>query len=142
VGGFFLGYTVAAVLVRVLLGGLPDRFGRLRVGRIALAGYAIVVAAMSQLTPNSLVFFGVAFGMVHGMMYPALNAVAVEGASDSQRGKVMSFYNGSFNLGVATSSFGLGHVAEAWGYSSVFWITAAGIAVALPVLLLVRDPEA
>lgn len=142
VGGFFLGYTIAAVLVRVLLGGLPDRFGRLRVGRIALAGYAIVVAAMSQLTPNSLVFFGVAFGMVHGMMYPALNAVAVEGASDSQRGKVMSFYNGSFNLGVATASFGLGHVAESWGYSSVFWITAAGIAVALPVLLLVRDPEA
>lgn len=139
VGGFFLGYTVAAVLVRVLFGGLPDRFGRLRVGRIALAGYAVVVAAMSQLTPPSLVFFGLAFGMVHGMLYPALNAVVVEGASDNQRGKLMSFYNGSFNLGVASASFGLGHIAERWGYSSVFWITAAGIALALPVLMCVRE---
>lgn len=141
VGGFFLGYTAAAVFVRIFLGSLPDRLGRLRVGRVAILGYAVVVACMSQLTPSWLVPFGLAFGFVHGMMYPSLNAVAVESASDAERGKVMSFYNGSFNLGVAGASFGLGHVAESRGYPTVFLITAAVVVLALPVLLLTREPR-
>lgn len=139
VGGFFLGYTAAAVFVRIFLGSLPDRLGRLRVGRVAILGYCVVVAGMSQLTPGWLVPFGLAFGFVHGMMYPSLNAVAVESASDSQRGKVMSFYNGSFNLGVAGASFGFGHVAETSGYPSVFLITAGIVSLALPVLLITRE---
>ncbi|MBX3183956.1 MAG: MFS transporter [Polyangiaceae bacterium] len=134
VGGFFLGYTAAAVLVRVLLGGLPDRVGRLRVGAASLGGYVVVVAAMGSLTPALLVPFGAAFGLVHGLMYPALNAVAVEDATDHQRGAVMSYFNGAFNLGVAGASLGLGYVADAFGYRVLFWLTAGVVLLALPVL--------
>ncbi len=134
VGGFFLGYTAAAVAVRLLLGGLPDRVGRLRVGATSLVGYVIVVAAMGSLTPALLVPFGVAFGSVHGLMYPALNAVAVEDATDHQRGAVMAYFNGAFNLGVASASLGLGYVADAFGYRALFWLTAGVVLLALPVL--------
>ena len=130
---FFVGFTLAAVSTRVGLGSIADRFGRRRVALRAFALYALVVLAMTQLTPGRLLGFGLAFGFAHGFFYPALNALALESTGAAERGRAMTLVNGSFHLGTTVSALGLGWVAHAFGYVPVFVLGAliafAGLAV-------------
>ena len=73
-------------------------------------------------------------GLAHGLFYPALNALIVEGAEDDVRGKVMAVYNGAFNIGFSVGSLGLGYVAQALGYGPVFAIGGAASFAALAFL--------
>jgi MFS family permease len=139
VKGFFVAYALAAIAVRVLLGGAADRLGRHRVSVASLAVYACSVLAMAWLRPWLLEPLGLVFGAAHGLFYPALNALAVEAAAPDERGKVMALFNGGFNLGNSSAVLALGFVAERAGYPAVFWIAGAGVVVALTVLVL--SPE-
>jgi MFS family permease len=120
VAGFFIGFTIAAVGVRLLFGSLPDRVGRRRVAIGSYIGFASTVLLMTQLTPDTLFLFGFLFGCAHGMFYPALSALSVEQAGPSERGRAMTLVMGSFRLGNVASALALGWVAEAYGYPVVF----------------------
>ena len=120
VSDFFVAYSIAAGIVRGPFGSLADRAGRLRVTRFALGIYAVAGFTMLALARVGLVWTGAALGVAHGLFYPALNAVALEGAAPDVRGKVTALFNGSFNVGFSFGSFGLGYVAFAFGYMPVF----------------------
>ncbi len=139
IGGLFIGYTVAAVLVRVVLGSVADRFGRQRVAILALALYTLVVAAAAGLRPSFIVALGAGLGFAHGLSYPALSALAVEGALPEQRGRTITYFNGGFNGGFAACSFAFGAVASVAGYPTVFLLAASLCATG--VLLVVRLPS-
>lgn len=134
VSDFFVGYTAAAVLVRVGLGHIADRFGRKRVALAALFFYALVTLAMSQLAPGWLLLLGACFGFAHGLLYPALNALSLDGTPPAVRGKVMSSFNGSFNVGMTCSVLLLGAVADSSGYPIVFVIAAGATLASVPLL--------
>ena len=104
VSGFFVAYTAAAIAVRLGLGPLADRSGRERVSLASGIWFALAVLAMAALEPGRLAWIGAAFGLGHGLFYPALNALAIEDAGPRERGKVMALFNGSFNAGWALSS--------------------------------------
>lgn len=138
VSGFFIGFTVAAVAVRLLFGSLPDRVGRRRVAIGSYVGFASVALIMTQLTPDRLLVFGFLFGCAHGIFYPALSALCVEQAGRSERGRVMTLVMGSFRLGNVVSALLLGWVAEAYGYRTVFVL--ASLASWLGVAALYATP--
>jgi len=140
VSGFFVGYTLAVVCVRVMLGSLADRHGRRRVALLALSAYGIVTAAMAWLRPELLVAFGACFGAAHGLFYPALNGLAIEGVPDGGRGSVMTFFNGAFNAGWAASALGLGTLAEHFGFPFVFLLM--GVMTSTAVVMLALMPPA
>jgi predicted MFS family arabinose efflux permease len=121
---FFVGFTLAAVATRIGLGSLADRFGRRRVAMRAYALYAIVVLAMTMLTPGRLLGLGLAFGFAHGFFYPALNALALEFTNIAERGRAMTLVNGSFHLGNTLSVLAFGWVAERHGYPPVFMLAS------------------
>jgi MFS family permease len=131
---FFVGFTLAAVSTRVGLGSIADRFGRRRVALRAFALYALVVLAMTQLTPGRLLGFGLAFGFAHGFFYPALNALALEGTEAAERGRAMTLVNGAFHLGTTISALALGWVAHSFGYVPVFVLASFLAFVGLGVL--------
>ena len=130
---FFVGFTLAAVSTRVGLGSIADRYGRRRVALRAFTLYALVVLAMTLLTPGRLLGFGLAFGFAHGFFYPALNGLALERTAAAERGRAMTLIHGSFHLGTTVSALGLGWVAHRFGYVPVFALAAlialAGLAV-------------
>ena len=123
VSGLFLGYTGCAVLVRLCLGGVADRFGRRRIAFAALVLYGLVVCMTSQLRPSLLFALGAGMGLAHGLLYPALNALAVDGVSRARRGAVMTYFLGCFNGGFALCVLGMGLVAKSHGYPIVFLAT-------------------
>lgn len=121
---FFVGFMIAAVVTRVGLGSIADRVGRRRVAVRSFSAYALVVAAMTQLTPSALFWFGLAFGSAHGFFYPALNALTIELTHASERGRAMALVNGAFHLGNTTSVVTFGWVAHAYGFPPVFVLAA------------------
>jgi len=125
VSSFFIAYTAAAIFVRLALGPLADRAGRERVVLASGIAYGLAVLGMAALAPGRLAWIGLGFGTAHGLMYPSLNAVALEDAGPHERGKVMALFNGSFNLGWTVGAIGLGVLAEQAGYPWVFVVASA-----------------
>jgi len=142
VRGFFLAYAATSLLMRVGLGAFADRAGRSRVAVGTLVIYALSVLFMAELQPGRLPWIGAAFGIAHGLFYPAMNALALERAGDHERGKVMALFIGAFNAGWALGGLILGQLAEAAGYPAVFRISALGAALALALLLGSREVRA
>jgi MFS family permease len=137
---FFTAYVVSAIAVRLVAGSLGDRAGHRRVAAFSLLGLSGVVSALSLVHSTSLlVLLGLGFGVCHGWAYPSLNALFVAQAPAAARGRAMSLYNLSFNVGVTIAAFTGGEIAERFGYSAM-WITMGGLA-SLGVLALVVDSD-
>jgi MFS family permease len=134
---FFLAYTAAAVLTRLGLGGLGDTVGRARMIRPALALLVVSILALAAVgSALALVAAGLLFGTAQGVVYPTLNAFAIDQSEPGQLGRVQTLYNGAFNLGTTAGSMGFGAVANAWGHRSAFVCAAGAAAVALVVFAL------
>jgi len=123
VSGFFLGYTLFALMVRLFLGNWADAWGRRRVAVLALVLYGCVGSLTSLLRPDLLFAAGAGLGLAHGLLYPSLNALAAEGVPRARRGAVMSYFFGCFGAGSALWVLLMGVVAKSYGYALVFLAT-------------------
>jgi predicted MFS family arabinose efflux permease len=101
---------------------------------MALVPYALVVTYVAVAGPTSLVGIGGVFGFAHGVFFPALNALAIETTLVAERGRLMTIFAGTFNLGAWGGAAALGPVVEAAGYGPVFAIGAVSAVAALFVL--------
>ena len=142
VGGFFVAYACAAIVVRVVFGELPARLGSYRVARGALALYALAVLGLVFAGPQALEPLGALFGIAHGLFFPAINAIAVTAARAHERGRMVAVFTGAFAAGLAAGSTLLGYLATWGGYSAVFVLAAGGVAVALAIVIASPDLRA
>jgi predicted MFS family arabinose efflux permease len=137
---WFLGYTLSALGIRVLGGGFLDRFDRKKLSLCASALYALSVLATALLQPGWLFALGLALGLAHGTLWPVLTALTVEGTTKKSRTALLTYFGGSFNVGVTLSTLGFGTLAHALGYRSV--IAIAGLLAASSSFVLARLGEA
>ncbi|TMA39002.1 MAG: MFS transporter [Deltaproteobacteria bacterium] len=121
---FFMVYTGAAVMSRVLGGGLGDRRGHRPVIVAALALFTLSVIALAGARSS----VGLA-----GAGNPTLNAFTVDRAHVAELGRAQTLYNGAFNLGTTTGSLALGHVAEVFGHRAMFRVAAAVVGAAFVI---------
>lgn len=140
VSAFLVAFAGCAMVMRLGLGGLADRLGRLRVAKVTLVLYCIAPLTLVWLPTLGLFVTGALLGLAHGMFFPAFNAVAVEYAEESERGKAMGAYNGAFNIGFAAGSYLLGYVAIATSFPTIF-VIASLTCMAAFALLMRRVPE-
>ena len=68
VSTYLVGYTLGALFVRIALGSLADRVGRLRVAQWALFAYGAVALLTSLLEPSLLLPLGVLFGAANAYL--------------------------------------------------------------------------
>jgi MFS family permease len=140
VGGLFIGYTLSALGIRVLFGSFLDRFRRQRLALCAALLYSLVVIATSGLQQGWLFPLGLALGLAHGTLYPVLSALVIDGADLDLRGALLTYFGGSFNIGMVASTLGFGALAVHIGYRAVFVI--AGLLAMTSVVCLARLREA
>ena len=125
VGTFFAVYTGAAVLTRLIGGGLSDAFGRRAVIVPTLLLLAASILVLSTVTSvRTLVIAAGLFGLAQGLSYPTLNAFAVDLSADEHLGRAQALFNGAFNLGVTSSAFIFGAVVVRFGYRPMFMLAA------------------
>jgi MFS family permease len=77
----------------------------------------------SQLRPDLLAAVGAVLGIAHGLLYPAINAIAAEGVPRARRGAVMSYFGGAFYGGFALWTFSAGLLAKHSGYPLLFLLS-------------------
>jgi MFS family permease len=138
VGTFFIGFTAAALAMRLGLGGLGDRLGHARVALVAVALYAAVPFAMSGLSPALLWAYGGALGIAHGIAYPTLTALATSLVPVRAHGRTIAAYSGSFHAGTTVGALAWGQVAKISGYPHLFYGATATTLAALVVLVVWR----
>jgi MFS family permease len=136
VGGFFVVYTVAALAMRTLGGGLTDRLGLRRAAFLGILVYGAFIAAIAAVGSRSLVALGLGFGVAHGVLFPALMALLFDKSQPAERARLAAFSNGVLNLGMLTV-LGFGQLANRTGLAAVFVIT--GALVAASALALAQD---
>jgi len=137
VRAFFIGYTSAAITVRVLGGRLSDRLGHRAVATASLLLYGGAVASAGVLAPFHLGVLGLAFGTAHGAAYPALMALLVQGTPIGRRPRALGIANGAMSLGISAVA-PAGVVAARFGYPALFALVG-GLTSAAALLLLPRD---
>ena len=130
VGMFFTAYTVAALLLRLGFGWLPDRVGEKRVLLPSLAALVLGFVVMAfAATDRDVIVAGVLCGIGHGFTFPILFALVVSRTPEANRGTVMALYTALFDLGVLVGGPVFGVAIEASGFAAMYF--GAGVLVAL-----------
>src|SRR6185503_1411288 len=128
VAPLFIGYTLTALVVRLGFGGHVDRWGRRRTALFALSLYALAVLSAALVRPSWLFALGLMFGAAHGVVWPALNALAVERAQAGRSGSALTRLHATFGVGAMGAVWGIGWLVGAIGYSLSFAIAAFFVA--------------
>jgi MFS family permease len=126
VGFFYFSYTLTAILTRIVGAGISDAFGRRRVivPTLAILSLSIVLlAAVDGIL--SLALTGALFGIAQGINYPTLHAYLIDITPEAHLGRAQALFNGAFNLGVTSSAFVFGAVANQFGHRPMFAVAGA-----------------
>lgn len=126
----------------VLMGGLSDRFGKLRLIRIGLV-LSILGSGLIALSPAGSAAFLMTGRILQGLsaacILPSTLALIKSYYQGPARQRAVSFYSmGSWGGSGMTSLFG-GIIASAFGWRPIFWLAIA--VAALSLILLMGTPE-
>jgi MFS family permease len=135
---YYISYSSAAVLTRLLGGRLADRIGEDKIipPALILAGTGLFLLIFLDGNPI-LVLSGLMSGCGHGFLFPSLNAVAIRDEPAHIRGKVTGIFTGGIDAGTFAGSIILGQVGEWAGFRSIFFI--AGFALLTGLFVYKKD---
>jgi MFS family permease len=133
-------FSIAALLLRPVVGWSSDRFGR---RPLLIAGSVMTVAALLLHLPASTLGLFIAarslLGAGEGFFFVAALAAASDLAPEERRGEALSFLSLSLYLGVAIGPIVGETLLSAGSYGAVWLVAAAVAAVALGLSWLVPE---
>ncbi|NND03223.1 MAG: MFS transporter, partial [Acidimicrobiia bacterium] len=131
VGLFFAVYGSAAVLLRIVFGWVPDRFGPKRVLYPAMGSLAAGFVVLTFATGNShIALAGLLCGVGHGYAFPILSGLVATRAPDEDRGSAITFFTALLDVGLLIAGPLLGWIITWLGYSAMFSFAAGFIVLA------------
>jgi MFS family permease len=121
----FTAFAATVVAVRLIGGGLPDRFGGARCAAAAgvVESLGLVTIALAHSLPVAALG-AMAMGGAFAMLLPSLALLSLENVPIERRGATMGTLTAFFDLGVGIGSPIAGAVAAANGYGSAFAVAA------------------
>ena len=123
---YYISYSLAAVLTRILGGRLADRIGEDRIIPYALALTGGGLLILMFLGGNAiLVLSGLISGCGHGFLFPCLNSLAIRNEPINTRGKITGVFTGGIDAGAFVGSVILGYIGQWAGFQALFF--AAGL---------------
>ncbi|MFK5926086.1 MAG: MFS transporter [Desulfuromusa sp.] len=138
---YYLAYSTAAVGIRFVIGRISDRLGENKIipwgVALAAAGLLLVPLVHGNLL---LVIVGFIFGIGHGLLFPALNAMAIRDEAYAVRGKVTGIFTGGIDAGIFCGALILGVIGETAGFTALF--ICAGLMVLSGLALFRLKPTA
>jgi len=137
---YYLAYSTAAVGVRFIAGKMADRLGENQIIpwglTLAATGLLLVPLVHGDLL---LLVVGFIFGIGHGLLFPALNAMAVRDEPYAVRGKVTGIFTGGIDAGIFCGALILGTIGELAGFTVLF--ICAGLMVLSGLSLFRLKPD-
>lgn len=142
-GAILFMYGALIVLIRAAGARIPDLVGHERTARIGLGfscgGLAIagVFGSVAGLVAGTVVF---AIGQ--GLAFPAVMALAADGAAPSERGAALGTTTAFIDLGFAMGPIAGGAIAAAFDNQATFLGGAAAAAIGIAVMFVARGRAA
>ena len=131
----FLLYGCTVLAVRIFGARIPDRFGPLASGSLAMSASAaglVVIAAVHS--PMGLYLGTFVFSLGMSLLYPAMLTLALTGVPERERGSAVGTISSFFDLSQGLGAVILGAAVALAGYRGAF-VGAAAMAVLGVVLL-------
>jgi MFS family permease len=129
---YYIAYSFAAVLTRLLGGRLADRIGEDSIMPYALALTGGGLLILMFLGGNMiLVLSGLMSGCGHGFLFPCLNSLAIRNEPIDTRGKINGVFTGGIDAGAFVGSVILGYIGQWAGFRALFF--AAGLTLIIGI---------
>jgi MFS family permease len=141
VGPFFVAFSVSAILTRLFLGDLSDRYGRKQVLFPAVCIISLNLILLSQVQSLGLfVLVGFIGGFGQGLVFPALSTYVIDMLGQENKGFAISLYLTSFDIGMGLGPPLFGWISDLYGYR-LMYIIAGGIFFLAGLLFTWKAPS-
>ena len=140
VGPFFLAFSTAAVLTRLGIGDISDRYGRKRViipSALLISINLLWIAGIHSYW--AFVLSGFLAGLGQGLIFPALSTYVIDFLGRENKGLALGLYLSLFDLGMGLGSPLFGWISDAAGYRTMY-VVAGCLSVALTILFSIKAP--
>jgi len=136
-------FGIGFILVRLLLGSLPDKISGYRVALWSLAVEAIG-QTMLWLAPHEIVALAGALvtGLGCALVFPALGVEALKRVPPANRGSAMGAFVAFLDIAFGISGPAAGIIAGAFGYAAVYSFGAACALLGAVLVLTARNSRA
>ena len=140
VAPFFIAFSAAAVLARVGIGDLADRYGR----KIVFFPSALIIslnlfwiAGMESYT--SFILSGFIAGLGQGLIFPALSAYLIDFFGRENKSFSLALYMSLFDAGLGLGSPLFGWISDLSGYRSMY-LVAGMLLLVFAVVFTIKSP--
>ena len=127
---FFLAFSAAAVLTRVGIGDVSDRYGRKRVilpAALMISADLFWIAGLHSYW--EFVICGFIAGLGQGLIFPALSTYVIDVLGHRNKGLALGLYLSLFDVGMGLGSPLFGWVSDTAGYRFMYVVAGCLILV-------------
>jgi MFS family permease len=140
VGPFFLSFSAAAILTRLWIGDISDRYGRKQVIFPAACIISLNCVLISSVQSQAMfVLAGFIGGFGQGLIFPALSAYIIDILGRENKGLALSLYLSLFDVGMGVGSPFFGWVSDLSGYRTMY-ILAGFVLFVFSALFALKAP--
>jgi MFS family permease len=141
IGPFFMAFSLAAILTRLGIGDISDRYGRKRV--ILPAALLIGLNMFWIASVHSYGVFigsGSGAGFGQGLIFPALSTYVIDFMGRENKGFALGLYLSLFDVGMGLGSPLFGWVSDVAGHRPMY-MAAGGLILILTVVFHLKAPR-
>jgi MFS family permease len=142
IGPFFLAFSAAAVVTRLGLGDLSDRYGRKRVILPAalLIGLNLFWIAGAH-SYWGFVMSGFVAGFGQGLIFPALSTYVIDFMGRGNKGLALGLYLSLFDVGMGIGSPLFGWISDMAGGYRLMYAVAGCLILVLTAVFSIKAPS-
>ena len=141
IGPFFVFFSGAAILTRLWIGDLSDRYGRKQVIFPAVCIISFNLFLISQIHSLwMLILAGFIGGFGQGLIFPALSTYIIDFLGSKNKGLAISLYLTFFDVGMGFGSTFFGWVSDLYGYRDMY-IFAGVLFLAVASVFMWKAPS-
>lgn len=141
IGLFFVAFSSAAILTRLLMGGLSDKYGRKQILLPSVCLISLNLVLISQVQSFWVfVLTGFIGGLGQGLIFPALSTYTIDIFGRQNKGLAIGLYQTFFDVGMGFGSAFFGWISDIRGYRHMF-LSAAVMFFVIGVIFIWKAPH-
>jgi MFS family permease len=139
VGMLLVVFAVVFIIVQMPVSRVSDRFGRLTMSIIGLAGGTVALLLLPTTTAFAVMaVLMVVYGAAFGAIFPSISAMVAENTSEFERGMATGIFHALLTAGVAVGALTAGWAGDSLGVKAGLLTSPTMMVVALTVAIVIR----
>jgi MFS family permease len=140
VGPFFFTFSAAAILTRLWIGDISDRYGRKQVIFPAALIISLNCLFISRVQSQGMfILAGFIGGFGQGLIFPALSTYIIDIIGRENKGLALSLYLSLFDFGMGLGPPLFGWISDLFGYRTMY-VVAGGALFFFSLLFTAKAP--